>query len=149
MSVYEELIPSFLEQKARGSKPRGRCSTCSRELALRIDDTVGPHNRPNRQGRTTPDVCPGGTHRSMNLTTDRVRPDLDTVEARLLIKAVEHMLNVDMTLDADKKAVLRRALAKMNSPVSRISLTRTEEGQMLANENSGVREILDAQKGGG
>lgn len=134
MSRYEELIPSHQEQKARGLKPRGRCATCGRELALRVDQAVSPHKRPDRQGRPGADDCPGSAERSANLTLDRVQPDLDTVETRLLVRAISHALQNALTLnlDADEETVLRRALGKLNSPDSRKTLTRTEEAQMFA-----------------
>lgn len=134
MSQYEELIASYAEQKARGLKPRGRCDECGRELALRADNTVGWHKRSDRQGRPDNADCPGSAERSMNLTLDRVQPDLDTVEARLVVKAISHALQDAFTLnlDADKKAVLRRALDKLNSPDSRKTLTRTEEVHLFA-----------------
>lgn len=136
MSRYEELIPSYIEQKARGLKPRGRCAEpgCGRELALRADNTVGPHKWPDRQGRSTGADCPGGSERSMNLTLDRVRPDFDTVEVRLLLKIVGlamHNSAISLILDADQDVVLKRALAKLNDPASRKTLSRTEEALMF------------------
>jgi hypothetical protein len=134
LSRYEELIPSWIEQTNRGLKPRGRCVECGRELALRKDNTVGPHKRLNRQGRPGDYPCLGGNERSMNLTIDRVRPDLDLVETKQLVRVVEFALNssaFSLLLDADKEAVLRRALGKLNDPASRVTLTRTEEAQMF------------------
>lgn len=137
MSRYEELIPSYTEQKARGLKPRGRCAEpgCGRELALRADNTVSPHKRPDRQGHSTGVDCLGGGERSANLTLDRVRPDFDTIEARQLLRLVKLAMNnsaISLVLDADKKAVLERALAKLEDPASRKTLTHTEEARMFA-----------------
>ncbi|MEV7675055.1 hypothetical protein [Streptomyces sp. NPDC088752] len=136
MSRYEELIPSYIEQKARGLKPRGRCAEqgCGRELALRADNTVSPHSYPNRQGHPTAAACFGGGERSANLTLDRVRPDLDTVETRLLLKIAKLAMNnsaISLIFDADQKAALKSALAKLEDPASRKTLTRTEEELML------------------
>jgi len=137
VSRYEELIPSYAEQKARGLKPRGRCAEpgCGRELALRADNTVSPHKWTDRQGYSTGADCPGGGERSMNLTLDRVRPDLDTIEARLLVRMLKLSMSnaaLSLILDFDKEAVLKRALAKLEDPASRATLTREEEVQMFA-----------------
>jgi hypothetical protein len=104
-------------------------------LALRADDTVGGHKRPDRQGRPSEDVCWGGKERSANLATDRVRPDLDVVEVKLLVKVIGLALKNSafrLILDADQVAVLERALAKLNDPASRKTLTHTEEAEMFA-----------------
>ncbi|MGA5598347.1 hypothetical protein ACPCSE_29355 [Streptomyces cellulosae] len=137
MSRYEELIPSHAEQKARGLKPRGRCAEpgCGRELALRADNTVSPHNWRDRWGYPTGALCPGSGERSMNLAVDRVCPDLDTVETRMLLKIVRLAMNngaISLIFDADQDAVLKRALAKLEDPASRATLTREDEIQMFA-----------------
>ncbi|MFD8648678.1 hypothetical protein [Streptomyces mirabilis] len=125
MTIYDQLVAPYAEQKAKGLKPRGRCSGCGRERALLADNTIRAHNEP-RYGpgaarTTTDDECPGSNKRTANLATVRVAPPLTLPEAKLVREVLRKVLGdpaMAVMYDRDGIDLLTIALGKLADPAN-------------------------------
>ncbi|MGW7100447.1 hypothetical protein [Streptomyces sp. NPDC054838] len=78
MSIYDQPVAPYAVQKTLWLKPRGICPAYGRDVALKADNTVHGHARPdygyksfvNRNRKTDGTPCPGGGSTTKNLTEE-------------------------------------------------------------------------------